>query len=67
MIENWDFEKPVVELEKKIEELRKFSQEKDVDLSTEIDNLEKKIKNLKKRNLFFFVPLAENSDFPPPP
>lgn len=48
MIENWDFEKPVIELEKKIEELRKFSAEKEVDLSAEINNLEKKLKNLKK-------------------
>jgi len=48
MIENWDFEKPVIELEKKIEELRKFSAEKGVDLSAEINNLEKKLKNLKK-------------------
>jgi len=48
MIENWDFEKPVIELEKKIEELRKFSKEKKVDLSTEINNLEKKLKSLKK-------------------
>jgi acetyl-CoA carboxylase carboxyl transferase subunit alpha len=48
MIENWDFEKPVTELEKKIEELRKFSAEKEVDLSAEINNLEKKLKNLKK-------------------
>jgi len=48
MIENWDFEKPVIELEKKIEELRKFSGEKEVDLSAEINNLEKKLKNLKK-------------------
>lgn len=48
MIENWEFEKPVNELEKKIEELRKFSADKDVDLSSEINNLEKKLKNLKK-------------------
>jgi len=48
MIENWDFEKPVLELEKKIEELKKFSSEKDVDLSSEISNLEKKLKTLKK-------------------
>lgn len=48
MIENWDFEKPVIELEKKIEELRKFSAEKEVDLSAEINNLEKKLKSLKK-------------------
>ncbi|MCK9615263.1 MAG: acetyl-CoA carboxylase carboxyltransferase subunit alpha [Candidatus Omnitrophica bacterium] len=48
MIENWDFEKPVIELERKIEELRRFSAEKEVDLSAEINNLEKKLKNLKK-------------------
>jgi acetyl-CoA carboxylase carboxyl transferase subunit alpha len=48
MIQNWDFEKPITELEKKIEELKKFSGEKDIDLSVEINNLEKKLKNLKK-------------------
>ncbi len=48
MIENHDFEKPILELEKKIEELKKFSSEKDVDLSAEISNLEKKLKSLKK-------------------
>lgn len=48
-MENWDFEKPVVELEKKIEELKKFSVGKEVDLSTGLSDLEKKLKNLKKR------------------
>jgi acetyl-CoA carboxylase carboxyl transferase subunit alpha len=48
MAENWDFEKPIVELERKIEELKKFSQDKDVDLSLEINNLEKKLKSLRK-------------------
>jgi acetyl-CoA carboxylase carboxyl transferase subunit alpha len=48
MIENWDFERPVLDLEKKIEELKKFSSERDIDLSLEINNLEKKLKTLKK-------------------
>ncbi|MDP2924434.1 MAG: acetyl-CoA carboxylase carboxyltransferase subunit alpha [Candidatus Omnitrophota bacterium] len=48
MLEAWDFEKPVVELERKIEELKKFSSDKDIDLSTEINFLEKKLKNLRK-------------------
>lgn len=47
-MESWDFEKPVIEVEKKIAELKKFSEEKDVDLSSEINSLEKKLKTLKK-------------------
>ncbi|MDD5194619.1 MAG: acetyl-CoA carboxylase carboxyltransferase subunit alpha [Candidatus Omnitrophica bacterium] len=48
MIPNTDFDKPIVELEQRIEELRRFSAKKDIDLSTEINNLEKKLRNLKK-------------------
>jgi acetyl-CoA carboxylase carboxyl transferase subunit alpha len=48
MVQYWEFEKPIVELENKIEELKKFSAQKKVDLSNEISNLEKKLKNLKK-------------------
>jgi len=48
MIQNWDFEKPIIELERKIEGLKKFSQEKAVDLSSEIVDLTEKLKNLKK-------------------
>lgn len=48
MIQTWEFEKPIVELEKKIEELRKFSKDKSVDLSSEIVDLESKLKSLKK-------------------
>jgi len=36
-----DFEKPVYELERKIEELKKFGEEKNLDLSQEIAKLEK--------------------------
>ncbi len=42
-----EFEKPIVELEQRIQELTKFSQEKHIDLSVEINNLESKLQNLK--------------------
>jgi len=48
MIQTWDFEKPIIELENKIEELRKFSQDKSVDLTSEISDLETKLKALRK-------------------
>ena len=43
-----DFERPIVELEKKIEELRNFTSHKKVDLSSEIKRLEEKLETLKK-------------------
>ena len=49
MIQSWDFEKPIIELENKIEDLKKFSLDKDVDISSEIEHLDEKLKNLKKR------------------
>ena len=49
MLQAWDFEKPIVELEAKIDELKKFSSDKRVDLSAEISNLEDKLKKLKKK------------------
>lgn len=42
-----EFEKPIIELETKIEELRVFSSEKNIDLSGEIATLEKKLAELK--------------------
>jgi acetyl-CoA carboxylase carboxyl transferase subunit alpha len=48
MLQYWDFEKPILELENKIEGLKSFSAEKQVDLSSEIDNLEAKLTELKK-------------------
>ncbi|WP_407311132.1 acetyl-CoA carboxylase carboxyltransferase subunit alpha [Desulfosporosinus sp. SB140] len=44
----FDFEKPIIELEQKISELQKFSAEKDIDLSREVETLEKKVSLLKK-------------------
>lgn len=43
-----DFEKPIIELERKIEELKKFTTSEEMDLSGEIRELEKKAENLKK-------------------
>jgi acetyl-CoA carboxylase carboxyl transferase subunit alpha len=49
--EELDFEKPIIELEKRIEELKSFSASKDIDLSEEIKKLEKKAKD-KKTEIF---------------
>ena len=38
--EELEFEKPIIELEKRIEELKSFSASKDIDLSDEIKKLE---------------------------
>lgn len=43
-----DFEKPIIELEKKIQELKTFISEKKIDLSSEVNKLEDKLKSLKK-------------------
>ncbi len=43
-----EFEKPVVELEKKINELRVYSKEKQIDLSGEIEKLEIRLEKIKK-------------------
>lgn len=43
-----DFEKPIVELEKKIQELRNFISDKKIDLSSELKRLEEKLESLKK-------------------
>ncbi len=45
---NLDFERPIKELEKKIEELKHFSSERKVDLSSEIKTLEEKLTKLRK-------------------
>ena len=43
-----DFEKPIVDLEKKIHELKNFTEEKHIDLSGEIKRLEDKLERLCK-------------------
>lgn len=43
-----DFEKPILELERKIEELKRFSSDKQINVSEEIKTLEKKADQIKK-------------------
>ncbi|MBN1913110.1 MAG: acetyl-CoA carboxylase carboxyltransferase subunit alpha [Candidatus Omnitrophica bacterium] len=43
-----DFEKPIIELERKIQELRGFTSDKKIDLSSEVRRLEDKLEYLKK-------------------
>ena len=43
-----DFEKPIIELERKIEELRSFTSNKKIDLKSEIKKLEDKLTKLRK-------------------
>ncbi len=47
-MQGWDFEKPIIELEKKISELKSFAREKEVNLSSEITDLGTKLKSLKR-------------------
>ncbi|QSO51966.1 acetyl-CoA carboxylase carboxyltransferase subunit alpha [Alicyclobacillus curvatus] len=46
MASNLDFEKPIIELKQKIEELRRFTSESGVDLSDEVENLESRLEQL---------------------
>ena len=43
-----DFEKPIAELERKIQELRGFISDKKIDLSSEVKRLEEKLEHLKR-------------------
>lgn len=43
-----NFEKPIIELEKKIQELKGFISDKKIDLSSEVKRLEEKLERLKK-------------------
>ena len=43
-----DFEKPIIELQEKMNELERFSDEQNIDVQSEINNMEEKITTLKK-------------------
>ncbi|MDD5166052.1 MAG: acetyl-CoA carboxylase carboxyltransferase subunit alpha [Candidatus Omnitrophica bacterium] len=43
-----NFEKPIVELEKKIQDLKNYSSDKKIDISSEVKRLEEKLEELKK-------------------
>jgi len=55
-MQGWDFEKPIIELEKKIEGLKQFSSEKKVDLSSEINDLQAKLNTLKRETYSQLTP-----------
>ncbi|WP_442595432.1 acetyl-CoA carboxylase carboxyl transferase subunit alpha [Neobacillus sp. D3-1R] len=48
MVGELEFEKPVIELRKKIAELKEFTKNADVDLSSEIEKLEARLEKLEK-------------------
>jgi acetyl-CoA carboxylase alpha subunit len=58
-----EFEKPIAELEKKIEELTLFTSNGDINLEEEILKLHKK--SAQGRDLLTNHPLAEGPDIPP--
>lgn len=69
MNKDFKFEKPIIELENKIKELRKLSQDNDLDLSHEIYILVRRVKKMKKevyKNLtpWQIVSLARYKDRP---
>ncbi len=53
------FEKPVAELESKLEELRAFSESHDIDLTRELQEMERKIKETRRRVFGTLTPWDE--------
>ena len=43
------FEKPIVELERKLTELKSFSENQDLDVSSEVQKMERKIAEMKEK------------------
>ena len=56
-----DFEKPLLDLEKQLDELLQSSQDSDLDFSDEIKAIEKKIDSTKRGSLLRSDLLAEGS------
>jgi acetyl-CoA carboxylase carboxyl transferase subunit alpha len=52
-----EFERPIIELEKKIAELKQFSSLKDVNITAEVDKIETKIKKMQKDILTKLTPM----------
>ncbi len=64
-----EFEKPIEEIELKIDELKRISDGKDIDISSEIKKLEKKVKELRSEIFSTLTPwqktlIARHSDRP---
>ncbi|MCU0666369.1 MAG: acetyl-CoA carboxylase carboxyltransferase subunit alpha [Candidatus Omnitrophica bacterium] len=51
-----DFEKPILELEKKIHELTHFASDKKIDISSEVKKLQEKLEDLKKHTYTSLTP-----------
>ena len=56
MISTLDFEKPIVELEKKIAELRHLSANDNLDLQSEVKKLESRLEHVKKETYLHLTP-----------
>ncbi len=54
-----DFEKPIIELDRKIKEMRELSTAENIELSKEIELLEKKRNKLKIKPIFADMIIAE--------
>jgi acetyl-CoA carboxylase carboxyl transferase subunit alpha len=52
-----DFERPILELEQRLEELRRFAHENPIDMGTEIAGLEKKIHQMRRQVYGSLTPL----------
>ena len=64
-----EFEKPIEEIEMKIDELKRISDGKDIDISSEVKKLEKKVKELRSEIFSALTPwqktlIARHSDRP---
>lgn len=53
------FEKPILELQEKLEELRRFSESQDIDVSTEISRMEEKIRQTRENIYSTLTPWQE--------
>ena len=66
MVNGLEFEKPVLELRKKITELKEFTKDSDVDFSAEIDKLESRLEELENECVRKYVamgPCASSTTF----
>ena len=63
---NLEFEKPLLELEKQLDDLMQSSKNSDLDFSAEIEAIENKIEMTKRDVYADLTPWQKSSDVPPP-
>ncbi len=56
MVQELEFEKPIIDLRKKIDELKELTKKADVDLTSEIEKLERRLQNLEEEIYFNLQP-----------